>query len=78
LRARTKQSILMAISPIVKLRPRNIMASCNLSYRHAVAKAFLNDTDLFVIRPTAATAGIRDRQNLNAGGVFVCVHKDTR
>ena len=31
-----------------------------------------------VIRPTATATRIGNRQNLNAGGVFVCVHTDTR
>ncbi|MEZ5676248.1 MAG: hypothetical protein R3D81_13805 [Thalassovita sp.] len=53
-------------------------ADGHLRYRLAVSMAFLNDPDLLVIRPATSTARVSDRQYFNAGGVFVCVHKDTR
>lgn len=66
-----KKANLLAIAPIIKHRPRNLMPPGNLGQRHAVALAFLNDPKLLVIRPATAATGIRNRQNLNAGGVFV-------
>lgn len=78
-RCRTaKKANLLAIAPIIKHRTRNRMPTRNICNRHAIALAFLNNPNLLVIRPATAATGIRNRQNLNAGGVFVCVHKDTR
>lgn len=54
------------------------MATGNLGHRLAISMAFLNNPDLLVIRPATSTARVSDRQYFNAGGVFVCVHKDTR
>jgi hypothetical protein len=37
------------------------MASRNFGQRHAVAKAFLDDPDLLIIRPTATTTRVGNR-----------------
>jgi len=54
------------------------MATGNLRYRFAVSIAFLNDPDFLVIRQATSTTLVWDRRSFNAGGVIICVHKDTR
>lgn len=69
---------LVPIAPVPKHRPRNLMPPRHLGQRHAIAMAFLNNPNLLVMRPLPTATSLRDRQNLDAGGVFVYVQKDTR
>ena len=77
-RRATKKSKLMPIAPVTKHRPPNLMTPRHLGQRHVITMAFLDNPNLLVVRPTPTATRIGNRQNLNAGGVFVCVHKGTR